>query len=517
MIGTYDHPYFRKLSVWQGTSAAEDSGSPQQRLKSGGSPGARGRQQQRQSRGMASKMADANDSAARERRGSGQHMVGDGGRDGASGEGGGGGGGGGGAVDVLGTEGQTYLIFQHPSHQEGGGEVGGESGAGERESTTNESENMSESTRPAFFRFGGWCYGGNVVVRHGVGEMSLSSLVDVLPTLGEQQRQMSFSTELERLPEASRQYSALKRLQQASEYLLEQLQAAENELNKLKKFLEKRGQQAWVDDESRNVYFELQLSTEGAAPLACVEVAASKIHVSGVLLSTMYFGGTLYATVSSGSTGENALLDSSFPDVTTKGRGYTIGATPHSYYKKFAVWEGNVSGNLVGNTSSPKSRSSGRGGPSEPALSDGGSSPGSGRNDGGNVNEKGGNVVEGKRGDSRDGDAHEREAASFGGKTSDGNGNGGGSGGIGPLKTSGRRLAPLRKEIGPVKTAGRRLAPLGESFANRGSNFGGLQPLKKLGADSPWDAMGRPKLGAIGSGGGNGGDRPSPIPAHNKK
>ena len=55
--------------------------------------------------------------------------------------------------------------------------------------------------------------------------------------------------------------------------------------------------------------------------------------------------------------------------------------------------------------------------------------------------------MEGKRGDSRDGDAHEREAASFGGKTSGGNGNGGGGvgigggGGIGPVKTSGRRLA----------------------------------------------------------------------------
>ena len=50
-------------SVWQGTSAADDAAaSPQQRIKSGGSPGARGRQQQRQSRGMASKMADANDS-----------------------------------------------------------------------------------------------------------------------------------------------------------------------------------------------------------------------------------------------------------------------------------------------------------------------------------------------------------------------------------------------------------------------------------------------------------------------
>ena len=92
--------------------------------------------------------------------------------------------------------------------------------------------------------------------------------------------------------------------------------------------------------------------------------------------------------------------------------------------------------------------------------------------------------------------------ASSGG--SGGSGGGGRKPSIGPVKTAGRRLAPLRKEIGPgggSSFAGSlsKLAPLGESFANRG-NFSGLQPLKKIGADAPWDAMGKPKLGAIGGG-----------------
>ena len=253
-----------------------------------------------------------------------------------------------------------------------------------------------------------------------------------------------------------------------------------------------------MDDESRNIYFELQLSSEGSEPLSCVEVAASKIHVNGILISTMYFGGTLYATISSGSEGEHALLDSSFPDVTTKGRGYTIGATPHSYYKKFSVWEGNNEGNLVGSASSPKSSNSG------PALSDSSNSPTAGSKS--NTNEKGSS-----RGtESKDADSTEREA-SFGGKTNEGSGGGGGGGGgrgggIGPVKTSGRRLAPLRKEIGPGGFGAKppsRLAPLGESFGNRPGKLSGLQPLKKIGLNAPWDAMGRPKLGALGGGGGS--------------
>ena len=487
MIGTFSHPYFRKFSVWQGTTTDSSSGSsPQGKLKNGSSPGARGRQQQRKPRGMASKMADANDDARSRGNGDGESDP----------------------VDELGTEGQTYIIFQHPS---GTQDTNNDDSSGATDENNGSGSSMSESTRPAFFRFGGFCYGGNVVVNHGPNEMTLSALSDVLPSLGEQQRSMSFSTELERLPTTSRQYNALLRLQRASEYLLEQLEAAEVELDKLREFLETRGQSAWVDDESRQVYFELQLTSEGNEPLQCVEVAASKIHVNGVLLSTMYFGGTLYATVSSGSDGEHALLDSSFPDVTTKGRGYTIGATPHSYYKKFAVWEGNADGTLVGSASSPKSASRRSG----PALSDSSGSPLSA---GSKTSEKGGSgfgndvselVKEGK-----DADASERAAASFGGKTGEGgtgggsgSGSGGGGGGgrkpsIGPVKTAGRRLAPIRKEIGPGGFGAKppsKLAPLGESFANRG-NFSGLQPLKKIGANAPWDAMGRPKLGSIGSG-----------------
>jgi hypothetical protein len=368
---------------------------------------------------------------------------------------------------------------------------------------------LDESTRPAFFRFGGWCYGGNVVVPHGPGEMTMDALTGVLPSIGEQQREMSFSTELERLPTGSRQYLALLRIQRAAEYLLDQLVAAEAELDKLRQFLVTRGQTPWVDDESRNVYFELQFTTEGAQPLQCVEVAMSKMHINGVMMSTMYFGGTLYATLASGATGEHALLDSSFPDVTTKGRGYTIGAAPHSFFKKFAVWEGTEAGNTVGSASSPKSRGGG------PAFSDSGSPSSERRLSGGSAGSKSAERSGVSGAGAKDGDASERVAATATeGKSTDDDSNGGGAFqsagkalGFGQMKSAGRRLAPLRQEIGPGGFGAKpnpRLAPLGESFANRGLGLSGLKPLKNIGASAPWDAMGRPKLGAIGGTGSEG-------------
>ena len=344
---------------------------------------------------------------------------------------------------------------------------------------------------------------------HGPGEMTMDALTGVLPSIGEQQREMSFSTELERLPTGSRQYLALLRIQRAAEYLLDQLVAAEAELDKLRQFLVTRGQTPWVDDESRNVYFELQFTTEGAQPLQCVEVAMSKMHINGVMMSTMYFGGTLYATLASGATGEHALLDSSFPDVTTKGRGYTIGAAPHSFFKKFAVWEGTEAGNTVGSASSPKSRGGG------PAFSDSGSPSSERRLSGGSAGSKSAERSGVSGAGAKDGDASERVAATATeGKSTDGDSNGGGAFqsagkalGFGQMKSAGRRLAPLRQEIGPGGFGAKpnpRLAPLGESFANRGLGLSGLKPLKNIGASAPWDAMGRPKLGAIGGTGSEG-------------
>ena len=90
------------------------------------------------------------------------------------------------------------------------------------------------------------------------------------------------------------------------------------------------------------------------------------------LIFDMYFDGTLYATVSDGEEGEQSLLDSSFPDVANKARGYTLGSAPHSFYKKFSVWEGSPPADKP-----MKQQWRRGGGDSSPATSDNGNaSPG---------------------------------------------------------------------------------------------------------------------------------------------
>ena len=56
------------------------------------------------------------------------------------------------------------------------------------------------------------------------------------------------------------------------------------------------------------------------------------------------------ALVDAEAGGEQPLLDSTFPDVSTRSRGYQIAAYNHSTYRKLSLWQvldGNVGGPLV--------------------------------------------------------------------------------------------------------------------------------------------------------------------------
>ena len=118
MIGTFEHPYFRKFSVWQGTETVSSvspktmrrlQGDMDKKKASVSNGGGRGRAMDRRSggsgRGMASKMADANDEVRR-RGGGGNSGGGDADGETANINGGG---------DMeLTPDGQTYIVFHHP-------------------------------------------------------------------------------------------------------------------------------------------------------------------------------------------------------------------------------------------------------------------------------------------------------------------------------------------------------------------------------------------------------------------
>jgi len=79
-------------------------------------------------------------------------------------------------------------------------------------------------------------------------------------------------------------------------------------------------------------------------PSAGIELVASKsYHASGVITVTIVFQNTIYVTVLEGDK-ENPLLDSKFPDVSGKGRGYQVQAYDHGQrdwpeIRKVSVWQ----------------------------------------------------------------------------------------------------------------------------------------------------------------------------------
>ena len=290
-IGTYDHPHFFKLSIWQGIlrSPKYDACSPKSMASEDGE--------------SASRLARGGQNVALEN--SKKYDT------------------------AISSGGQTYLVFKH----------------GKILSPVNRRENVcvkepTESTkREAFFRFGNWCYSGKIDFFVDPGQMTLQKVQSVLPTIAAQQKGMCFSTEINSLPVSSKAYQVLLRLELVATFAVEQLINATEEIERLKKMLVNKGQRPWIDSDRRIVYFELQLTDDGAAPMHEVETACSKVFIKGILLSMIYVEKNIYIILDDGD-GEHALLDSSFPDISSRARGFTLGCKPHEYFKKFSVWEG---------------------------------------------------------------------------------------------------------------------------------------------------------------------------------
>jgi len=78
--------------------------------------------------------------------------------------------------------------------------------------------------------------------------------------------------------------------------------------------------------------------------LAPVELIASKTYfASGVVIVVIYFGGIFFVVVTDGAN-EQPLLDSKFPDVSSKGRGYQVntygdGVAGWPGLRKVSVWQ----------------------------------------------------------------------------------------------------------------------------------------------------------------------------------
>ncbi len=107
----------------------------------------------------------------------------------------------------------------------------------------------------------------------------------------------------------------------------------------------------WFDGEGscERSFFEFSLSQRDGGKVLedafkGVDLVASKEYTpSGIIVITLWFQGQMYAILAEG-TKENPLLDSRFPDVSKKGKGYQIKTLPEGLpnwpeLRKISIWQ----------------------------------------------------------------------------------------------------------------------------------------------------------------------------------
>jgi len=190
----------------------------------------------------------------------------------------------------------------------------------------------------ALFRFGSWCYAGKVQLTP---ELNLADVPFVIPALRMQQSRLTYLCDAARMPNASPFTKPLEFIHDLSPYVEEQIYKSEETLQALIERLSRMGLgdsvTKWLEGDACNSFFEFRIAStpEIDRMMKKVELIASKCyHPSGIITITLVFQKTIFVTVAEGGE-ENPLLDSKFPDVSAKGRGYQL----HSYPDGVQGWE----------------------------------------------------------------------------------------------------------------------------------------------------------------------------------
>lgn len=221
---------------------------------------------------------------------------------------------------------QTYCIFKACD----GGGVGGEG-----------AEDPNE--REVVFRYGEQVYNGHMDI--GVGELSLSSVPAVLAVLQARANQLPRIGLLREVSPRSHIRPVLDELKSATSFLEQAITDSEKKLHEMSQL----GITAWIDEDWARSYFELQ--TAHSEDLENVDIIVCKVYIRQVQMNIIYHKCSYYvALVDAEAGGEQPLLDSTFPDVSTRSRGYQVATYSHSSYRKLSLWQvldGNIGAPLV--------------------------------------------------------------------------------------------------------------------------------------------------------------------------
>lgn len=180
--------------------------------------------------------------------------------------------------------------------------------------------------------------------------ISLADIPHVIPALRMQQSRLEFVYSADSVPSTSPYSKPMAYMMQHAPLMEREIASAESVLSKLVERLSNMGLgdsiSSWLEGDSAQSFFEFSVAVSDAEAkvLAPVELVASKsYYASGIVLVVIYFGGAFYVVVSDAGS-EQPLLDSKFPDVSSKGRGYQVNSYPEGAegwagLRKVSVWQ----------------------------------------------------------------------------------------------------------------------------------------------------------------------------------
>ena len=179
-----------------------------------------------------------------------------------------------------------------------------------------------------------WLYAGEVALTSNI---RLADVPLVIPCLRLQQSKLRFVSDTSRLPSSHPFARAMERATKTHPRLEVLAAEAEDRLQRLVS----ENDRPWLGDGSDG-FFEFTCFEDGDTALRHVELFASKAyHSRGVVSVALYHRGTWYLALDEGD--DFPLLDSKFPDLSKKGRGYNVRYYPGGVrglpeLRKMALW-----------------------------------------------------------------------------------------------------------------------------------------------------------------------------------
>ena len=203
-----------------------------------------------------------------------------------------------------------------------------------------------QAIREVLFRFGSWCYSGEVEL---VPTLSIDDIPHVIPALRLQQSNLIFLCDVSKMPCDNAFTKPLMHMFELNQIMERETVSTEEILHNLYKELERNAipkkAKNWLDCNDADLFIEFTVLDNHVSVFSQnrIDLIASKCyHPNGIVIMCIYFRGVFYMCLSNG-TGDQPLLDSTFPSL-LQGRGCQLKSYPSGLpdwpdLRKISIWQ----------------------------------------------------------------------------------------------------------------------------------------------------------------------------------